>query len=129
MRRFYSEWRFKKAGTDDFRAAMEATSGRDLAPFFDAWIHGANIPRVGFSYRTPDANSIVVRFEHRGEVMPVPITVTVSYMNGETDQFIVPVTAKVAEQKLQLKPKAGAIRKVEANEDNGALVEIERSGS
>jgi hypothetical protein len=129
MRRFYSEWRFKKAGTDDFRAAMEATSGRDLAPFFDAWIHGANIPRVGFSYRTPDANSIVVRFEHRGEVMPVPITVTVSYMNGETDQFIVPVTAKVGEQKLQLKPKAGAIRKVEANEDNGALVEIERSGS
>jgi len=129
LRRFYSEWRFKKAGTDDFRAAMEATSGRNLAPFFDAWIHGAGIPRLGFSYRTPDANSIVVRFEHRGDAVPVPITVTVSYMNGETDEFIVPVTEKVAEKTLPLKPKAGAIRKVEANEDNGALVEIERAGS
>ena len=38
-------------------------------------------------------------------------------------------TDKVVEQKLSLKPKAGAIRKVEANEDNGALVEIERAGS
>jgi hypothetical protein len=129
MRRFYSEWRFKKAGTDDFRAAMEATSGRNLAPFFDAWIHGASVPRLGFTYRTPDASSIVVRFEHRGDVVPVPITVTVSYMNGETDEFVVPVTDKVTEQKLQLKPKAGAIRRVEANDDNGALVEIERSGS
>ena len=129
MRRFYSEWRFKKAGTDDFRAAMEVTTGRNLASFFNAWIHGASIPRVAFSYRTPDANSIVVKFEHRGETMPVPITVTVSYMNGETDEFVVAVTDKVVEKKLSLKPKAGAIRKVEANEDNGALVEIERAGS
>jgi hypothetical protein len=129
LRRFYSEWRFKKAGTDDFRAAMEATSGRDLAPFFDAWIHGARIPRLGFSYRTPDANSLVVKFEHRGEPIPVPITVTISYMNGETDEFVVTVTEKVVEKKLTLKPQAGAIRKVEANEDHGALVEIERAGS
>ncbi len=129
MRRFYSEWRFKKAGTDDFRAAMEVTTGRNLAPFFNAWIHGASIPRVAFSYRTPDANSMVVKFEHRGDIVPVPITVTVSYMNGETDEFVVAVTDKVVEKKLSLKPKAGAIRKVEANEDNGALVEIERAGS
>ena len=30
VRRFYAEWRFKKAGTDDFRVAMEAATGRDL---------------------------------------------------------------------------------------------------
>ncbi|HET7220652.1 MAG TPA: M1 family aminopeptidase [Vicinamibacterales bacterium] len=129
MRRFYAEWRFKKAGTDDFRAAMEATSGRDLGAFFEAWIHGADIPRVGFSYRSPDANTIAVKFEHRGDVAPVPITVTVTYMNGETDNFVIAVTEKTVERTLTLKPKAGAIRKVEANEDNGALVEIERAPS
>ena len=59
----------------------------------------------------------------------MPVTVTVSYMNGETDEFIVQVTEKISEKTLKLKPKAGAIRKVEANEDNAALVEIERSGS
>ena len=129
VRRFYAEWRFKKAGTDDFRTAMEATTGRDLGAFFEAWIHGAGIPRVAFSYRSPDANSIAVKFEHRGDVVPVPITVSVTYMNGETDDFVVPVTEKTVERTLPLKPKAGAIRKVEANEDNGALVEIERSPS
>jgi hypothetical protein len=124
VRRFYSEWRFKKAGTDDLRASMEATTGRDLGPFFEAWIHRAAIPRVAFSYRSPDANSIVVKFEQRGAVVPVPITVTVTYMNGETENILVPVTDKMVERTIPL--KSSGLRKVEANEDNGALVEIEK---
>ena len=32
---FYTDWKFKKAGTDDFRAAMEKACGRDLQRFFD----------------------------------------------------------------------------------------------
>ena len=126
VRRFYSEWRFKKAGTDDFRVAMEAATGRDLGPFFEAWIYGVAIPRVAFTYRSPDANSLVVKFEHRGEVAPVPITVTVTYVSGETESVVVPVTERVAERTLRLK---GALRKVDANEDNGALVEVEKQAS
>ena len=37
--------------------AMEAATGRDLGPFFEAWIYGVTIPRVAFTYRSPDANS------------------------------------------------------------------------
>jgi hypothetical protein len=126
VRRFYSEWRFKKAGTDDFRVAMEAATGRDLGPFFEAWIYGVTIPRVAFTHRSPDASSLIVTFEHRGEVVPVPITVTVTYANGETESVVVPVTERIVERTLRLK---GAPRKVEANEDNAALVEFERLGS
>ncbi|HEY7499187.1 MAG TPA: M1 family aminopeptidase [Vicinamibacterales bacterium] len=129
LRRFYSEWRFKKAGTDDLRVAMEAATGRNLAPFFDAWIHGAAIPRLTFTYRSPDVNNIIVKFDHRGDVMPVPITVTISYMNGESQDVVVLVTEKSVERTIALKPKAGAVRRVEANADNAALVEIERTGS
>jgi hypothetical protein len=125
VRRFYSEWRFKKAGTDDFRAAMEAATGRDLRSFFDAWIYGVKIPRVTFSYRSPDANSVIVKLEQQGEVIPVPVTVTVIYMNGETEDFVVPVTQNSVERTITLKPKLG-LRKIEANEDNAALVEIDR---
>jgi hypothetical protein len=124
VRRFYSEWRFRKAGTDDFRAAMEATTGKDLKAFFEAWIYGAGIPRIAFSYRSPDATSVIVRLEHRGDVDPVPITVTVTYVTGETEDYVVPVTEKVVERTIPL--KKGAVRKIEANEDNAALVEIER---
>jgi len=129
VRRFYSEWRFKKAGTDDFRVAMEAATGRDLGPFFEAWIFGVTIPRVAFTYRSPDATSIVVKFEHRGDVAPVPITVTLTYTSGETESVVVAVTERVVERTLPLKPGRGALRKVEANEDNAALVEIEKQGS
>ena len=124
VRRFYSEWRFKKAGTDDLRAAMEATTGRDLAAFFEAWVYGSTIPRVAFSYRAPDPNSIVVRFEQIGEVVPVPITVAITYVNGETEDVVVPITERVVERTLTLKAKAG-VRRVAANDDNAALVEIE----
>jgi hypothetical protein len=127
IRRFYAEWRFKKAGTDDFRNALEASTGRNLSAFFDAWIHRANIPRVAFSYRSPDVNNIIVKFEHLGDVAPAPVTVTLTYMNGETDEVIVPVVEKVVERTIPLKPKAGALRRVEANEDHAALVEIEKS--
>ena len=127
LRRFYAEWRFKKAGTDDFRMAMEASTGRDLAPFFETWIHGAGIPRISFSYRYTDANNLLVKFEQLGAVGPAPITVTLTYTNGEIEEVVVPVTEKVVERTIPLKPKAGALRKVEANEDHGALVEIEKS--
>jgi len=126
VRRFYAEWRFKKAGTDDFRAAMEASSGRDLGAFFETWIYGAAVPRLAFSYRSPDAKSVAIKFEQIGEVAQVPITVTLTYTNGETESVIVPVTSKVVERTLPVK---GTLRKVDANDDNAALVEIEKQGS
>ena len=47
--RFYADNRFKKAGTDDLRKAMEAASGRDLERFFERWIYDNGIPRLRFS--------------------------------------------------------------------------------
>ncbi len=57
--------------------------------------------------------------------MPVPITVTLTYTSGETESVVVPVTAAVVERKIPVK---GTLRKVDANEDNGSLVEIEKQG-
>ena len=49
LRQFYASNRFKKAGTDDLRQAMEAASGRDLERFFERWIYDNGIPRLRFS--------------------------------------------------------------------------------
>ena len=46
LREFYATWRYKKAGTDDFRVAMEKAGGRPLQRFFDRWIFGSDIPTV-----------------------------------------------------------------------------------
>jgi hypothetical protein len=122
VRRFYTDWRFRKAGTDDFRAAMEAAGAPNLTPFFEAWIYGTAIPELRFSY-TVDASSAVLRFEHLGEVMPVPVTVSVTYVSGEREDVVVQVLERSIERTIPLK---GPIREIDANRDNGALAEFPR---
>ena len=122
LRDFYTSWRFRKAGTHDFRLVMEDASRRDLAAFFEGWIHGAAIPRLRFSYKQT-GEAVVLRFEHRDEVVPVPITVRLTYADGETAEVVVPVSERVVERRV---PLAGRLRKVEANEDDGALADVRR---
>jgi len=122
VRRFYTDWRFRKAGTDDFRLAMEAVSGRDLSPFFEAWIYASDVPQLRFSHHIADGDA-VVRFEHLRAVVPVPITVTVHYTSGATESMVVPVTERVVERTI---PLTAPVRSIEANQDHAAVAVIER---
>jgi aminopeptidase N len=120
LRQFYSEWKFKKAGTDDFRVAMERASTRDLGRFFDAWVYDSDVPTLKFT-STIAGTEAQVRFEHQGEVIPLAVTVSVIYNDGQMEEIVVPVTDKVAERTLTLK---SAVRSIEANRDYGAVAEI-----
>ena len=124
LRAFYTGARFTKAGTDDFRQTMEKVSGRALSEFFDAWIYGAEIPSLGFQ-TTLSARELRVRFEHRREVAPVPVTVSIVYRDGRTDDFVVAVTEQVVERTL---PLTGSVRSVDVNRDYAALADISRRG-
>jgi hypothetical protein len=122
IRRFYSEWRFAKAGTDDFRRSMEAASNRDLQPFFEGWIYGSSIPRLKVTQHQEGA-TLLLRFEHRLEVVVVPVTVQITYSTGETHELVVAVGERVVERTVPLK---GTIRRVDINGDQASLVEIEK---
>jgi predicted metalloprotease with PDZ domain len=122
LRDFYATWRFTKAGTDDFRVAMEKAGGRPLDRFFDRWIFGAGIPTVRFSSHV-DGKGLRVRFEQAEEVFDIPITVTVSYADGTSEDVLVKLTEATTEMVIPLK---GTMRAVDVNKDGGALVEIEK---
>ena len=122
VRSFYEQWKFKKAGTDDFRQVMERASGRDLSRFFETWIYGSSIPRIKFGTHL-SADSAHVRFEQRGDPADVAITVAIAYTSGTTEEVIIVLADKLTERALPLK---GTVRSITANADNGALVEIER---
>ncbi|MEC7242853.1 MAG: hypothetical protein VXW32_16590 [Myxococcota bacterium] len=47
--------------TDQLRQAFEASSGSELADFFDYWIHGGFIPRLHLDYMVEDAGDGLVR--------------------------------------------------------------------
>jgi hypothetical protein len=117
LRRFYATWRFKKAGTEDVKAAFELEAHRDLDVYFDRWIYGSSLPRMKFSY-TAEADAVVVRFEQIGERFEVPVTVTLKYATSSKE-----VTVPVIEQVTTLRiPTAGPVRGVGVNEDDAAPV-------
>ena len=124
VRRYYDEMRFRKAGTDDLIRAFEQQSGRSLTAFFERWIHEDDLPDVAFSYRIESGaggRDAVLRFEQRGKLFEVPVTVTLRYRGDRRETLIVPVAGEVTEVRVRL---SGQLRDVEVNEDGGALVEV-----
>jgi hypothetical protein len=122
IKRFYAENRFKKAGTDDLRKAMEATSGRDLNRFFDRWIYDNGIPRLRYS-TTVEGNELIARFEQSGDIYDVPVTLEVTYTDGKTAEFIVQVNEAANEVRF---PLTGSVRSIEANPDGAAIALLEK---
>ena len=62
----------------------------------------------------------------RRAVFDMPVTVTLVYASGPPEDVLVRVTDKVVETRLPLR---GALRSVEVNRDDAALVEIVRNGA
>jgi Peptidase family M1 domain len=122
LRDFYATWRYSKAGTDDFRLAMEKAGGQPLARFFERWIYSAAIPTVRFASQI-DGSQLRVRFDQKGDIFDIPITVTIMYVDGTSEDVIVKLTQATTEQVIPLK---GAVRVVEVNKDGGSLAEIEK---
>jgi hypothetical protein len=129
IRRFYATWRFKKAGTDDFRRAMEEASGRDLTQYFAQWVLGDGLPQVTVGWRVEegDGGSVaVVRLEQTGEVFQLPVTVTVEYEDGSLTSAVVKLTEKTAEARI---PATRKVRRVDVNRDRAAVGVFRAAGS
>ena len=122
LRRFYSTWRFQKAGTDDLRKAFEAESDRSLERFFERWIYENGMPRARFSHRV-DGTDLVVRFEQLGDVFDYPVTVTIAYTDRPSSDAVVKVDQQVAETRI---PLAGNVRSVTVNRDEATLASFVR---
>ena len=101
---------------------METASKRDLTRFFERWIYDNAIPRLRFSSAV-EGQELVVKFEQTGDVFDIPVTVGITYVDGKTAEFIVPVTEATTETRF---PLTGAVRSVEPNVDDAAVAHFER---
>ena len=128
LRRFYETWRFKKAGTDDFRKAMEQQTGLDLGRFFQQWVIGDGVPQVTFTWAVEQrggASEAVVRLEQSGAVYDVPLTVTVEYADGSLANSTVRLTEKSATATI---PVTRKVRRVDVNRDRAAVAVVRQGG-
>jgi hypothetical protein len=123
IRRFYRTMRFRKAGTDDFRAAMEAASGQPLERFFERWIYGATLPRVKFSYSVQGSDAVLHVEQLTDEVFDFPLVVSVQCADRKPVDVIVPVTERTVEKRV---PLAGTLRSVDVSKDTATMVEVVR---
>ena len=125
LRRFYRESRFKKAGTEDLRAAMERESGMHLERFFERWIYSTGIPKLKFGYRVePGGQEAVFHVEQVGEIFDVPVTVTLQYNDKKPVDVVIPVTDRAVDKRVKLE---GTLRGVDLRTDDGMLAEIVKS--
>src|SRR6185436_1512828 len=127
VQRFYRESRFRKVGTEEFRAAMEAETGRSLERFFERWIYGSTLPRLKFSYRVdpaPAGHQAVIHVEQTGDVFDLPLTLTLQYADGREVRVSVPITDRVVDLPIAL---SGTLRGIEIDHDDGTLEEVTRN--
>jgi hypothetical protein len=122
LRRFYAEFRYRKAGTDDLRLALEAASGRDLTRFFSRWVLDSALPRVRLT-TVVKGDTVDVSYEQAGDVFDLPVTITLSYADGTSDDHVVPITD--ASGLVTLKAR-GPVRSVDVNRDDAALGTFDR---
>lgn len=123
IQRFYRTHRFKKAGTGDLQAAFEAETPVPLGRFFERWILGFTLPDVRLSWRMdPDEAHVFLRVEQSGDTFDFPLTVTLDYLNGHSEQVTLQVASAVHEVRI---PVPAQIRRVETRDDLG-LVNVRR---
>jgi len=115
LRRFYRDHRFQKAGSDDLQAAFESETPIRLQRFFDLWIRTPGVPRLKANPRLEDDGlAVVVRVEQIGTVFDLPVTLSVEYADGRTEDIAIAVTEAVVERRIPLKGKA---RRVTVRDD------------
>jgi hypothetical protein len=121
---FQTAHRFGKAGSDEFRVVLETASGKNLAPYFETWIHGTALPQLTVSERLEagPAPRAVVSVAVRDLPGPVPLLIGVTHDAGTESRAV------------SLDPGGGTFtvptpappRKVEVNSDRGLLIRLRR---
>jgi hypothetical protein len=126
-RAFLDEHRYRKAGTDDFRRALEAASGRELEPYFQRWIYETGLPTLRWSWRTEAAGpGFRTEVRLRAENLPgeVPLEVTLVTPRGREARGVrLPAGGGTFSFETVERP-----RRVQLNEDRALLVRLERGG-
>ena len=116
IRRFYLQFKFRKAGTEDLRRALEAESGRSLEMFFGRWIYGQDVPALTVNWQEIDGGRAVrINVEQAVDaVFEFPVTVTRIYNDGslETETTAIATALTVLERPLK-----GPLREVKVNAD------------
>jgi hypothetical protein len=126
LERFFDRW-IGEAATPvvavQYRVEGGAPSATSPSLTASAPTEPAVAEQISVARASGEGGAVVVTLEQRGEVFDVPVTVTLQYASGQSEDVLV----KLSEAKTELRlPLKGALRTVEVNRDSAALVEVAR---
>ena len=97
IRSYYDAHRHGNAVSDDLRAALERSSGRSLAQFFDQWLRrpGYAEPSLGWAYDASGGTvSVFALQDGRFGAFALPLTVVVQEGNDVMRRLVVDIPAE-----------------------------------
>lgn len=123
LRQFLEQHRYGKAGTDELRQALEAASGQNLTPYFEAWVYGTTLPVLRVERRVEKKGAgFEVQVRVRPEQLPGPLPLEISARHARgTQRQVVSLTPEGGTWTLHLPGRPTAI---EVNADRRLLATI-----
>jgi aminopeptidase N len=93
LRAYYAAHRDGTALTDDLRRALERSSGRSLARFFDQWLRrpGVAEPTIGWAYDASRGSVSLLVLQDGARTYALPLTVAVTGADGTARRVTVDV--------------------------------------
>lgn len=100
MKRYYTNWKFKHPKPNDFIRIAEKVSGLELDWYLQDWTTTTNT----IDYAVVDVDqknkTAKISLERKG-IMPSPISVEVTYVNGTKEQYYIPLQMMRGHKPLQ----------------------------
>ena len=86
LKKYYDDFKFKHPTPNDIKRTAEKISGLELEWYLNEWTQ--TIHTIDYSVQKVDGNKITLA---RIGKMPMPIDLTVTYSDGSTDDFNIPL--------------------------------------
>lgn len=97
LKRYYSEFKFKHPTPNDFIRVAEKVSGAELDWYLMDWTRTTNTIDYGIKRVDSGGSSTIVILERIG-LIPMPIDVMVTYLDGTMEYFYIPLQMMRAEK-------------------------------
>ncbi|GAB1856201.1 M1 family metallopeptidase [Flavobacteriaceae bacterium MHTCC 0001] len=86
IKRYFNEWAFKHPTPNDFIRVAEKVSGLELDWYLTDFVQTTNT--IDYAVASIEGNKVTLK---RIGLMPMPIDLSVTYTNGKTEDFYIPL--------------------------------------
>lgn len=120
IRAYYAKFAGKNAMSEDFQAAMEQASGKDLKGFFQQWLYQAGYPKLSGTWSYDKvSHEVVLQLEQTGkDLFQFPLELALQSADGKLQMQ----TIQVSKAQETYKLKAGTVPKFISLDPNVRLL-------